>query len=37
MIAKEGLSTGALIQRTAFKLPFLLFKCLFVSPAADSV
>ena len=31
------LSTGALIQRTAFKLSFFLFQCLFVFSAADSV
>ena len=31
------LSTGTLIQRTVFKLSFLLFQCLFVFPAADSV
>ena len=31
------LSTGAFIQRTVFKLPFLLFQCLFVFSAADSV
>ena len=31
------LSTGAFIQRTVFKLSFLLFQCLFVFPAADSV
>ena len=30
-------SAGAFIQRTVFKLPFLLFHCLFVFPAADSV
>ena len=31
------LSTGALIQRTVFKLSFLLFQCLFVFSVADSV
>ena len=31
------LSTGAFIQRTVFKLSSLLFHCLFVFPAADSV
>ena len=31
------LSTGAFIQRTVFKLSFLLFQCMFVFPAADSV
>ena len=31
------LSTGALIQRTVFKLSFLLFQCLFVFSAADGV
>ena len=31
------LSTGALVQRTVLKLSFLLFHCLFVLSAADSV
>ena len=33
----SALSTGSFIQRTVFKLSFLLFQCLFVFPAADSV